>query len=54
MLDFWCEDLIESLGRLALAQELVKSEELTDEMIRLGRDDPLVRPVLIERLKNAK
>jgi hypothetical protein len=54
LLDFWCDDLLESLGRLALAQELQSGGDLTDEMIRLGREDPLVRPLLIERLKNAR
>lgn len=54
LLDFWCADLVEALDRIALAQELRSGGELTDELIRLGREDPLVRPVLIERLKNAQ
>jgi hypothetical protein len=52
LLDFWCDDLLDSLGRLALAQELRSGAELTDEMIRFGRVDPLVRPLLLERLNN--
>lgn len=52
LLDFWCDDLLETLGRLALAQELRSGAAVTEEMIRLGRVDPLVRPLLIERLKN--
>jgi hypothetical protein len=54
LLDFWCADLVEALDRIALAQELRSGGELTDELVRLGREDPLVRPVLIERLKSGK
>ena len=54
LLDFWCGDLVEALDRIALAQELRSGGDLTDEIIRLGREDPLVRPVLLERLKNAQ
>jgi hypothetical protein len=52
LLDFWCEDPIEALGRIALARELQRGAAITEEMIRFGRTDPLVRPLLIERLRN--
>jgi hypothetical protein len=52
LLDFWCEDPIEALGRIALARELQRGAAITEEMIRLARTDPLVRPLLLERLRN--
>ncbi len=54
LLDYWCADPIEALGRIALARELQRGAALTEEMIRLARTDPLVRPLLVERLRNVE
>ena len=54
LLDFWCADPIEALGRIALARELQSGAALTDEIIRFARIDPLVRPLLLARLRNAE
>ena len=54
LLDFWCGDPIDALGRIALARELQSGAAITEEMIRLARTDPLVRPLLLERLRNVE